>query len=120
MVVPSTVPSTMTLPPFVTASAEAELVPFRYVVEDAVSTLTFWPVDVEIAKLVADTLSTVPAVPPAAGPERALDRPPPGASCPDAAAGDAAAAAVAEPLPASARAVALIAMDLVSLRNNMD
>jgi hypothetical protein len=41
MVVPLTVPSMRTLSPFVMALAEAELVPFRYVVEDAVSTVTF-------------------------------------------------------------------------------
>jgi hypothetical protein len=41
MVVPLTVPSTRTLSPFVMALAGAELVPFRYVVEDAVSTVTF-------------------------------------------------------------------------------
>jgi hypothetical protein len=102
MVAPSTVPSTMTLSPCAMALAEAELVPFRYVVEGAVSTVTFWPVDVEIAKPDADTLSTVPAVPPADGPERALDRPPPGPPCAGAAAGDAAGAAVPEPLPAVA------------------
>jgi hypothetical protein len=131
MVGPSTVPSTMTLAPFVMASAEAELVPFRYVVEDAVSTVTFWPVDVEIAKPDVDTLSTVPAVPPADGPERALDRPPPGPPCAGVAAEDVPAAEVPEPLPAvaltwpkapplSAMAVAPIAMDLVSLGKNMD
>jgi hypothetical protein len=41
MVVPSVVPSTRTLPPFVTAPAEAGLAPFRYVVEDASLTVTF-------------------------------------------------------------------------------
>jgi hypothetical protein len=35
MVVPSTVPSTRTFVPFLTALAEVELVPLRYVVEDA-------------------------------------------------------------------------------------
>jgi hypothetical protein len=131
MVGPLTVPSTMTLSPFVMTLAEIELVPFRYVVEDAVSTVTFWPVDVEIANPDVDTLSTVPAVPPVDGPERALDGPPPGMPCPGVAAGDAAAAAVPEPLPAvaltwqkapppSAMAVAPIAMDLVSLGKNMD
>jgi hypothetical protein len=41
MVVPLTVPSTRTLLPFLTALAEIELVPFRYVVEDALLTVTF-------------------------------------------------------------------------------
>jgi hypothetical protein len=40
MVVPSTVPTTRTLLPFLTALAEVALVPFRYVVEDALSTVT--------------------------------------------------------------------------------
>jgi hypothetical protein len=82
------------------ALAEIELVPFRYVVEDALSTVTFWPADVEIVKLDVDTLATVPDVPPAAGPDRALDPPPPGPGCPDGAAGDVAVVAVPEPLPA--------------------
>jgi hypothetical protein len=41
MVVPLAVPSTRTGSPVVRALAEAELVPFRYVVEDAFSTVTF-------------------------------------------------------------------------------
>jgi hypothetical protein len=41
MVVPSVVPSTRTLSPSVTAAAEAELAPLRYVVEDAALTVTF-------------------------------------------------------------------------------
>jgi hypothetical protein len=41
MVVPLVVPSTRTALPFVTALAEVELVPFRYVVEDAFLTVTF-------------------------------------------------------------------------------
>jgi hypothetical protein len=41
MVVPDVVPSTRTGLPCVTALAEVELVPFRYVVEDAVLTVTF-------------------------------------------------------------------------------
>jgi hypothetical protein len=72
MVVPLTVPSTRTLSPFVMTLAEVELVPFRYVVEDAFLTVSLWPVDVEIAKLDVDTSSTVPTAPPAAGPERAF------------------------------------------------
>jgi hypothetical protein len=41
MVVPLVVPSTRTLSPVVIAIAEVELVPFRYVVEDASLTVTF-------------------------------------------------------------------------------
>jgi hypothetical protein len=41
--------------------------------------VTFWPVDVVMVKLEADTVPTVPAAPPAAGPDRALDPPPPDA-----------------------------------------
>jgi hypothetical protein len=41
MVVPLVIPSTRTLSRFVTALAERELVPFRYVVEDAFLTVTF-------------------------------------------------------------------------------
>jgi hypothetical protein len=40
MLVPLTVPSTRTLLPFLTALADVELVPFRYVVEDVVLTVT--------------------------------------------------------------------------------
>jgi hypothetical protein len=73
IVVPLVVPSTRTGAPFVTALADAERVPFRYVVEDAVLTVTFSPADVDTVKLDDDTLLTVPIVPPAAGPDRALD-----------------------------------------------
>jgi hypothetical protein len=59
------------------ALAEVELVPFWYVVEDVSLTVTFWPADVDIVKVDVDKLSTVPAAPPAAGPDRALDPPPP-------------------------------------------
>src|SRR6266566_418079 len=45
-------------------------------VEDASSMVTFWPADVEIVKPDPETLPTVPAAPPAAGPDRALDPPP--------------------------------------------
>jgi len=76
IVVPLVVPSTRTGWPTVTALAAAELVPFWYVVEDASSMVTFWPADVEIVKPDAETLPTVPAAPPAAGPDRALDPPP--------------------------------------------
>src|SRR5438270_10042971 len=65
-----TLPSTMTLSPFVIALAEIELVPFRYVVEDVVSMVTITFAGVEITMLDGDTLFTVPAVPPSAGPER--------------------------------------------------
>jgi hypothetical protein len=77
------------------ALAEVERVPLRYVVEDALLTVTFRPAEVEIVMPEADTLSTVPDAPPAAGPERALDPPLPGPGCPDVAAGDV--AAVTEP-----------------------
>jgi hypothetical protein len=56
-----------------TALAEVELVPLRYVVVDASLTVTFSPADVVTVKLDVDTLLTAPTVPPAAGPERALD-----------------------------------------------
>jgi hypothetical protein len=39
--------------------------------------VTFSPVEVEMVKPDVDRLPTVPVVPPAAGPERALDPPPP-------------------------------------------
>jgi hypothetical protein len=38
--------------------------------------VTFWPVAVVSVKPEEDTLLTVPTVPPAAGPDRALDPPP--------------------------------------------
>jgi hypothetical protein len=41
MVFPLVVPSTRTLWPFLMALAEVELVPFRYAVEDVLSTVTF-------------------------------------------------------------------------------
>jgi hypothetical protein len=84
------------------AFAEVELVPLWYVVEVASLTVTFWPVDVDIAKLDVDTLPTVPDAPPEAGPDRALDPPPPdpkppaeplpGMWCPDVAEADVAVA----------------------------
>jgi len=76
MVVPLVIPSTRTLSPVVMALAEVELVPFWYVVEDASLTVTFTPADVDIVKLDVDTLLIVPADPPVAGPDRALDPPP--------------------------------------------
>jgi hypothetical protein len=103
MVVPLVDPSTRTDVPVVMAAADVELVPFWYVVEDASLTVTFWPADVVRVKPDVDTLLTVPDDPPAAGPERALDPPPPGMPCPVVAEGDAAVegevavAAVAQP-----------------------
>jgi hypothetical protein len=38
--------------------------------------VTFWPADVVRVKPDGDTLLTVPSVPPAAGPDRALGAPP--------------------------------------------
>ncbi|GHO60363.1 hypothetical protein KSB_88380 [Ktedonobacter robiniae] len=78
MVVELVIPSTRTLSPVVMALAEVELVPFWYVVEDASLTVTFTPADVDIVKLDVDTLPTVPVAPPEAGPDLALDPPPPG------------------------------------------
>jgi hypothetical protein len=77
MVVPLVVPSTRTPSPVLIAPAEVELVPFWYVVEDASSTVTSYPADVVTVKLDVDMLMTVPDAPPAAGPDRALDPPPP-------------------------------------------
>jgi hypothetical protein len=130
MVVPLTVPSTRTLSPFLMALAEVELVPFRYVVEDALLTVTFCPAAVDSVKLDVDTLATVPTAPPAAGPDRAFDPAPPSAGRPDVVAGEVVVVAVPEPLlavaltmpeapPAIAMAVAPIATGLVSLRKNM-
>jgi len=45
-------------------------------VADASVIVTFWPADVVRVKPDGDTLLTVPSVPPAAGPDRALDAPP--------------------------------------------
>jgi hypothetical protein len=55
------------------ALAEIELDPFSYFVEDASSTVTFWPAEVVKVKPDLDTLVTVPDDPPAAGPDRAFD-----------------------------------------------
>jgi len=130
----STVPRTRTLSPFAMTLAEVGPVPLRYAVETAVSTATVRPADVEITKPDADTLSTVPAAPPAAGPERGPERAPnppqPGAPCPGGASGHPAAAAresapgaaltMPQTPPPTAMAVALIAMDLESLREIME
>jgi hypothetical protein len=82
MVVLSTVPSTRTDSPVLMALAEVELVPFSYVVEDVSLTVTLSPADVAMVKRDVDTLLTVPDDPPAAGPDRALDPPPPDAGPP--------------------------------------
>jgi hypothetical protein len=42
-------------------------------VEDASSTVSFCPAEVDIVKLDVDTLATVPDAPPDAGSDRALD-----------------------------------------------
>jgi hypothetical protein len=43
--------------------------------------VTFWPADVVSVKPDADRLLTVPAAPPAAGPDRALGPPPDPGAC---------------------------------------
>lgn len=53
-------------------------------------------------KLVLETLVTVPDDPPAAGPDRALDPPPPGTDCADVAEADVAVVVAPEPVPAVA------------------
>jgi hypothetical protein len=75
IVVLSVVPSTSAVSPLVTALADAEFVPFSYVVDDVSLTVAFSPADVNSPKPVVDTLLTVPIDPPAAGPDRALDPP---------------------------------------------
>jgi hypothetical protein len=124
MVVPLVVPSTRTGLHVVMALAEAGLVPFWYVVEDASSTVTFWPADVVMVNFGVDTLPTVPDAPPAAGPDRALDPPPdrgPPAEPLLAAAGLLLAVALMIPYepPATAMAAAAAMMDLVSLREDI-
>jgi hypothetical protein len=57
------------------ALADVDVVPFWYVVEETSLTVTFCPADVVMVKPDVDTLPTVPAAPPAAGPDRALDPP---------------------------------------------
>ena len=89
IVVPLTVPRTRTFSSFLTD-----------VVADAFVTVTFCPAGVVRVKLDVDTLSTVPTVPPAAGPERALDPPLRNAGC--TVGGAVAAVAVAELLLAVA------------------
>jgi hypothetical protein len=77
IVVLSVVPRTRAVSPLVTALAVAGLVPFSYVVEDVSLTVTFSPAEVNSPKPEDDTLLTVPTEPPAAGPDRALEPPPP-------------------------------------------
>src|SRR5438309_420123 len=105
MVVPLVLPSTRTLTPLLIARAELALVPFWYFVEDAFLTVTFWPADVAIVKLDAETPVTVPDDPPAAGPDRALDTLPRGTLCADAAEVDD--AVTAEPAPVLAVALTM-------------
>jgi hypothetical protein len=102
MVVPFVVPRTRTGWPLLTALAELFLVPFLYVVEETFLTVTFSPADVVSVKLDFDTLPTVPIDPPAAGPDRALDPPPPRTGCPEVVEEGEVVDAVAEPLPAVA------------------
>jgi hypothetical protein len=52
-------------------------VPCSYVVDDVFLMVTFSPADVNSPKPDVDTLLTLPIDPPAAGPDRALDPPPP-------------------------------------------
>jgi hypothetical protein len=77
----------------------------------------------------ADTLSTVPDDPPAAGPDRAFDPPPPGTCCPNVAAGEAAVAVPEPPLevaltmpavpPPITRAAMPAARNLVAFREKL-
>jgi hypothetical protein len=70
-------------------------------IEPVPFTVTFCPAAVVIVKPDPDTLSTVPAAPPAAGPDRALDPPPePGVPGPAVADGDV--AVVDEEMPSQA------------------
>jgi hypothetical protein len=102
MIVPFVVPSARTVSPLLMALAEVGLVPFLYFVEETFFTVTFWPAEVVSVKLDLDTLPTVPMDPPAAGPERAFDPPPPARRCPEVADEGEAVVAVPEPLPAVA------------------
>jgi hypothetical protein len=60
-----------------TALADADFVPVTYFVDDVSLTVTFSPADVDSPKPDAETLLTLPIDPPAAGPDRAFDPPPP-------------------------------------------
>jgi hypothetical protein len=124
------VPNTRAVLPLMTALADADFVPFSYLVDDVSLTVTFSPADVNSTKTDLATLLTMPIDPPAAGPDRALDPPRPPTGGPDVADVDATVDAVPDPvlavalmmpkpLPPIAMAVAPMAMDLVSLRENM-
>jgi hypothetical protein len=117
----SVTPRTKTLSPAATALADAELVPVRYFVSDASLTVTFWPADVVTVKPDGDMPATVPDVPPAAGPDRALDPlpgPRPAAGPPLAADEPPPEIALTTPYepPPIARTAAATMMDLVTLR----
>ena len=71
MVVLSSVPSTRTVAPRVTALFDAAAMPFSYLVEDVSVMVAFSPVEVDRLKPDADTLLTLPREPPVAGPARA-------------------------------------------------
>ena len=75
MLVPLVVPRTRTSSPLLTALGDVVVVPARYCVDVAFSTLTFWPAEVVRVKPDGDRSLTVPDAPPAAGPERALGAP---------------------------------------------
>jgi hypothetical protein len=77
IVVLSSVPSTRTVLPSVTALFEAVAVPCSYLVDDVSLMVTFSPVGVVRVKPDVDALLTVPIDPPAAGPDRAFDPPAP-------------------------------------------
>jgi hypothetical protein len=67
-------PSTSTGSSLVMELAVVELFTFWYVVKAPSLTVTCWfPAVVVMVKLAVDTLLTVPAAPPGAGPDRALD-----------------------------------------------
>jgi hypothetical protein len=59
-----------------------------------------------------ETLSTVPDDPPAAGPDRAFDPPPPGTRCADLAGADDAVLAVADPVLAVPDPVLAVALTM--------
>jgi hypothetical protein len=102
IVVLSVVPSTRAVLPLVTSLDDAGPVPFSYVVEGVSLTVTFCPPDVESTNPDVEALVTLPIDPPAAGPDRALDSPPPWAPCADIAEVDDAVLAVPDPVLAVA------------------
>jgi hypothetical protein len=83
IVVLLSVPSTSTVSPWVTALAVAAVVPCSYFVDDVSLTVTFCPVGVTSVKPEPERLLTVPIDPPAAGPDREFDPPPPDPVPPD-------------------------------------